>query len=237
MTPAAPAGARPPSDGRVWPTRDLIWLLMSTLGLAFVAGALAGPSDDTNTVLRLLALSTVAIGAPAALLVAARRRRVAAVGLVSTSSASIGQAALYGLALLPALGLLNLAIQLVFGAGEHPQAGLMFDRMTGGQLAFAAVFSVLLVPFVEELLFRGVLLSALLERGPADPEVRRRRAVIVSSVVFGLFHVDPHIIPATAVLGAVAAILRLRSGSLWPAVTLHGLNNAVATAILAAGAA
>lgn len=237
MTPPAPDGAPDPSDG-LWPARDLVWLLLSTLGLMFVAGALADwtGGEDVSGVNHLLAWSSLATLAPAAVLIHARPRRRDAIGLVASTGDDIVKAVLWGLALMPTLAVLNLVVHLVFGADEHPQAGLMFDQMSAAQLAVAAAFSVVVVPFAEELVFRGIVLSALLERGPADPVARRRLAIGVSSLIFGLFHVDPLIIPATTALGAAAAMLRLRTGSLWPAVVLHGFNNAVATAVLAAGA-
>ncbi|MBD8879413.1 CPBP family intramembrane metalloprotease [Rhodanobacter sp. 7MK24] len=86
-------------------------------------------------------------------------------------------------------------------------------------------------PLVEELLFRGVLLSALLRR------LRTAWAVLVSAVLFALVHLpDLHwlwyALPNLALLGVALAWLRLRSGSLWPAVIAHGCNNLLAMAAL-----
>ncbi len=79
----------------------------------------------------------------------------------------------------------------------------------------------------EELLFRGVLLSALLRR------MRAARAVAVSAVLFALVHLPDlrwlwYAVPNLALLGAALAWLRLRSGSLWPAVIAHACNNLLA---------
>lgn len=77
---------------------------------------------------------------------------------------------------------------------------------------------------VEELLFRGYLQSRLLLRWP--PAL----AVGVSALVFSAAHMDPlHVIgvfPLGLWLGAVA----WRTGSVWPAVLCHAVNNAVAVA-------
>lgn len=86
-------------------------------------------------------------------------------------------------------------------------------------------------PLVEELLFRGVLLSALLRR------LRTVWAVSASAVLFALVHLmDLHwlwyALPNLALLGAALAWLRLRSGSLWPAVIAHACNNLLAMAAL-----
>lgn len=82
-------------------------------------------------------------------------------------------------------------------------------------------------PLVEELLFRGVLLSALLRR------MRPARAVPISAVLFALVHLPDlrwlwYALPNLALLGVVLAWLRLRSGSLWPAVIAHACNNLLA---------
>jgi membrane protease YdiL (CAAX protease family) len=84
-------------------------------------------------------------------------------------------------------------------------------------------------PLVEELLFRGLLLSALLRRVPAG------WAVAASSLLFALVHLPDlgflwYAVPNLALLAAVLAWLRLRSGSLWPAVLAHGVNNLLALA-------
>ena len=82
-------------------------------------------------------------------------------------------------------------------------------------------------PLVEELLFRGVLLSALRRHLRAVP------AALASAALFALVHLpDLHwqwyALPNLALLGVALAWLRLRSGSLWPSVIAHGCNNLLA---------
>lgn len=86
---------------------------------------------------------------------------------------------------------------------------------------------VCLGPVVEELLFRGVLLSALMKRWHAIV------AVTVSSLLFALIHLPGlgyqwYALPNLLLLAVLLAVLRLWSGSLWPAVLAHGLNNLLA---------
>lgn len=81
-------------------------------------------------------------------------------------------------------------------------------------------------PLVEELLFRGVLLSAL-QRWHVGG------AVVISSLTFGLVHLPGlqfqwYALPDLVLLGCVLAWLRLRSGSIWPAILAHGVNNLLA---------
>jgi membrane protease YdiL (CAAX protease family) len=79
-------------------------------------------------------------------------------------------------------------------------------------------------PLVEELLFRGVLLSALLQRW------RTGWAVAISSLAFTLLHLPGlqyqwYALPALIGMALVLAWLRLRSGSIWPGVIAHSVNN------------
>jgi hypothetical protein len=84
-------------------------------------------------------------------------------------------------------------------------------------------------PLAEELLFRGVLLSALLRRW------RVGWSVAISSLAFALIHLPGldfqwYALPDLALLALLLAWLRLRSGSIWPAVLAHGLNNLLGVA-------
>lgn len=92
------------------------------------------------------------------------------------------------------------------------------------------VVAVTLAPAVEELMFRGVLLSALLRR------LRAGWAVGVCAAAFALVHLPDfayhwYPLPGLALLGAVAAWLRLRSGSIRPALLLHAGNNLCAVLV------
>lgn len=89
----------------------------------------------------------------------------------------------------------------------------------------AAGFLVCVVaPVAEELFFRGFLFGALRKRGVPI-------AVLVSGGVFGLAHVASSpvgfIVPL-ATLGMILALLYARTGSLYPSIALHALNNSVA---------
>lgn len=114
----------------------------------------------------------------------------------------------------------------------HGQPVTQDIRQLGGATSPALRLPLVLVvvsvgPLVEELLFRGVLLSALLRR------LQVGWAVAISSLLFACMHLPDlgylwYAVPNLALLAAVLAWLRLRSGSLWPAVVAHGVNNALA---------
>jgi membrane protease YdiL (CAAX protease family) len=125
-----------------------------------------------------------------------------------------------------------------------------FIDLTGWEAAYEVVIRIPIVTALsEELLFRSVLLAVLLAL------VTTRRAVVVSSICFGLWHVlvalddlDENamtdalgttgriagvvgVVAATAIAGAIFAWTRLRSGSIVAPWLLHAvLNGATFTA-------
>jgi ABC-2 type transport system permease protein/sodium transport system permease protein len=77
-----------------------------------------------------------------------------------------------------------------------------------------------IVPAVcEELFFRGFLLSGLAQ------SMRPWRAILWSAAAFAAFHFYIFRFAATAGLGVVLGWARWRSGSIWPAITVHALHN------------
>ncbi len=86
------------------------------------------------------------------------------------------------------------------------------------------VFFVTVMPGVfEEIAFRGVLFTGLRK------QLRRPwAAVLVSGLIFGVFHVSLFRIAPTALLGVALAVVVLRTGSIYPAMLWHFLNNFLA---------
>jgi membrane protease YdiL (CAAX protease family) len=89
--------------------------------------------------------------------------------------------------------------------------------------AISLLLVALLVPIVEELVFRGLLLGGL------SRHLSFGWANAVQSGVFALVHVDSPRLLGYFALALLAGWLVRRTGSLWPAMLLHALNNAVAT--------
>lgn len=77
-------------------------------------------------------------------------------------------------------------------------------------------------PVAEELLFRGLLLTALQSR------LGRIDAAAVAAALFALIHLQPEQFFLYCVLGLACGGALLGSGSVWPAVALHAGFNAAA---------
>ncbi|MCP2364568.1 membrane protease YdiL (CAAX protease family) [Nonomuraea thailandensis] len=116
-------------------------------------------------------------------------------------------------------GLLNYAVIALTGLDTDPQ-GMYYDAAGGGVLPLipTILFLAVLTPMGEELLFRGVLANALLRYGPVV-------GLLGSSLVFALFHGVNIVLPSALVVGIAAAEMMRRSGSIWPAVAVHVVNN------------
>ena len=132
--------------------------------------------------------------------------------------------------------LLGAAVLLLGGPLTHILAGhhqvdqdvsLLAGNVSIGMRLLLAVLVVCVAPFVEELVFRGVLLSGLASRMPIG------WAMLASAIVFGCVHLPDfrfiwYPVPALVILGLVSAWLRVRTRSLWPSITLHATNNFIA---------
>ena len=88
-------------------------------------------------------------------------------------------------------------------------------------LGFVAVG--LLAPLVEEIVFRGAILRALLQWFS-----RAWVAILVSAVFFALIHANPAQMPHSFVVGILLGWMYWRTRSILPGMVYHFVNNAVA---------
>lgn len=95
------------------------------------------------------------------------------------------------------------------------------DSMREAGLSWATIFILVsLQPaIIEELAFRGVIFSALRRAlGPWE-------TVFVGGFMFAALHVMPLALPIHVTAGIILGWVRLKSGSLYPCMLLHGLYN------------
>ena len=85
---------------------------------------------------------------------------------------------------------------------------------------YGAILKVaILAPIVEELIFRGVIMHGLIRN------YSKFTAVLVSALLFALFHLNPWQFPATFILGLVLGILMLRTRNIFLCILGHAINN------------
>lgn len=101
------------------------------------------------------------------------------------------------------------------------------ELLTGTDFLQTFLFVAIVGPIIEELFFRKILIDRL--RGYGD-----KVAILVSSVLFGLFHMNISQIFYTFGLGLLFGYLYCRTGKVWLPILLHGLYNLFSGVINAA---
>lgn len=119
-----------------------------------------------------------------------------------------------------AMYVLNLLIEQIGIPNTMEETFIAMSRNPFGFLSIA-----LLAPILEEMLFRGAIEGKLL-RMWQNPW----KAILVSSLIFGVVHMNPAQIPFAFLLGMMFGWLYYRTGSLLPGILGHVLNNSVAAA-------
>lgn len=101
----------------------------------------------------------------------------------------------------------------------------LFGRDTlGFVLAFIVV--VVAAPVIEELFFRGFIYPAFRERWGITA------GIIVSGLLFAIFHFNLYVFVPIAVVGFALAYLYERTGSLGPPIMLHAINNLISVVLI-----
>jgi uncharacterized protein len=121
-----------------------------------------------------------------------------------------------------------LAFTLVWKVAVNPPEEKVLEQIGTGVLS--AALTCVVAPIGEEFLFRGYIFTALRNwRGPWT-------AAVLTGLLFGLVHVGSapllDLVPLAA-LGFGLCLLYRRTGSLYPCIAVHSLNNSVAFGELA----
>jgi len=86
--------------------------------------------------------------------------------------------------------------------------------------------SVFIAPFCEEIFFRGFVFTGLLK------ELSPLWAILISSALFAIAHLDPGSFLPLFVIGLALGLLRWRTRSTWPGIMLHMLNNGLSSILI-----
>jgi membrane protease YdiL (CAAX protease family) len=99
-----------------------------------------------------------------------------------------------------------------------------WDSSRAIPFAANALVVVLVAPFVEELLYRGLGMGLLI------PFVGPLASIAITGVAFGLAHGLVLGLPVLSIFGVALAWLRWKTGSVYPAMVVHGIFNGAALA-------
>lgn len=221
-----------------WGWRDLLAAgAVTIIGTALVIIAARGavalfglPRGDrlVSPLLYLVGVSVYLVALLGVYLFAARKAGWAALGLRRFSERAVLLIPLVFILQLSALLLVNLLVTEVQGSFENPQVEALTGGrvLGGGELIMLLLLVAGLVPFVEELVFRGMLYPLLRARMPVAA------AIACNGGLFALAHVIPQLLPGLFVVGICLAYLRERSGSLWPSVIAHAMQNGMALLLI-----
>lgn len=103
----------------------------------------------------------------------------------------------------------------------------IFSRIAGGRSSVWGSLAALVVvaPLTEEFLFRGLILRGFLSRYSA------RKAILVSGLLFGAFHLNPWQFLGATVVGVLFGWWFAQTRSLVPGIVGHALFNGVPWAL------
>ena len=111
---------------------------------------------------------------------------------------------------------------ITFTTGVEDPKILGFDGFLIATLSTAVLPAVL-----EELIIRGIVMQPLRRFGD-------KFALVASALIFGIMHGNMVQIPYTVVAGLFMGYLVIATGSLWPSIILHFVNNFYSVALLVA---
>ena len=103
----------------------------------------------------------------------------------------------------------------------------LLELVEGRQSLWGSVLILVIVaPITEELLFRGLILDGFLRRYTI------RKSILMSALLFGVFHLNPWQFVGAFVVGALFAWWRVQTGSILPGILGHAFYNAIPMLVL-----
>lgn len=99
-----------------------------------------------------------------------------------------------------------------------PESSL--PSLAGGGIVGVLVVVALLPAFLEETIFRGIILDGIKDVGTVA-------ACLLGGLLFSIFHQSPAQTIYQFICGAVFTLVTIRADSVWPAIFMHFANNAV----------
>jgi uncharacterized protein len=236
--PELPEGADPAPRWPAWygAVAFLVGLSGTFIAVGVIAAATGNTSDQDSpsfTIAGTLVQDAIFVVTAVAFASLSRRPRAWHFGLSRTR-------------LWPAVGWASLGIfafyvfSFVYQAVVHPDTKQVVTQQLGANrgaagLIVAGLMVIVVAPAAEEFFFRGFFYRALRSRFPVIG------AAAIDGLLFGAIHYDVSggsgllIVPPLALLGFVFCLIYERTGSIYPTIALHSVNNTIAYAVQADG--
>jgi membrane protease YdiL (CAAX protease family) len=130
----------------------------------------------------------------------------------------------------PWVYLVNIVANQVFQANPHAVLKMLDQELNLVTAILAAISAIILAPLAEEILFRGMMLGALIRKSKSRPAVNRKFPVqmanVATSLFFALLHADAWPAPlGIFVLSLGLGKLYISTGRLWPCIVAHAVFN------------
>jgi membrane protease YdiL (CAAX protease family) len=206
------------------------WALGVTVACWLVAGEIIVTAPNAAHDLVVLVGSEVLVYLAGCALFAGRRPGRSFDDLFALRRAPVAllvTAFFLGLSLQAPANQINQLIQQVFPL-KHEIAEKLAAQLLPHGVGHAIVLMFVVAaagPFVEELLYRGALYTGLRTTATAPS------AAMTTGLLFTLIHFEPRSWLPIFLLACCLGYVRALSGSLWPAVVVHGAFNASSTVL------
>jgi len=100
----------------------------------------------------------------------------------------------------------------------------MFETLMAKQIFFIAIIIIGIIPaFTEELFFRGLILDGL------KSNYSKKTAIIISSLLFGIIHLNPWQFCGAFIIGLISAWICVETNSILLCIYMHFFNNTLYT--------
>lgn len=148
-------------------------------------------------------------------------------GPTRTTGAMIGLGLATGVVVAIVSYLVNIIVVVLVGVEDPVQQQLLQDALAGGlPLLLVALLAVVVAPFVEEVIFRGVLFRALADR------INLPVGLVLSAAIFAVIHIEvvasqPFALVGLFIVGFLLAWAYHLTGNLTVPILGHAVFNAI----------
>ena len=218
--------APPPEHGDGTPTRTAAWVWLGFTGLlALIAFGFAGSTENDDPLVYSYDFTAAAIVQMVILVVAASIIAYLYIAPEWRDTFGLRRFTLRDVGLAAAVAVAALVVGAIFEIflNAEEQQGIVADTWDSSRLTPFVVNAVLIIvlgPFVEELLFRGVGVRVLSVFGGTA-------AIVISGLMFGLVHGIWQALPGLTLFGVGLGYVRYRTRSVFPAFVAHAAFNAI----------